>query len=110
MVAAAYGQHMLLERYMEICDSMPEKANQIFNLRYQDLMKDPIRAVGTIFSNWGLPFTDEARRRMQAYIDRNPKGGHGKHQYSFEETGLDLEEERAKFAPYQARFDVPSEV
>ena len=89
---------------------MPEKASQIYDLRYQDLTKDPLATVAAIYSHWGLPFGDQARPRVQAYIDRNPQGQHGKHQYSFEETGLDLAEERAKFAPYQARFEVPSEV
>ncbi len=68
-----YAYHMLLDRYLEICDSMPKKANQIFNLRYQDLVKDPVATVGMILSNRGLPFSDEARRRMRGYIERNPK-------------------------------------
>ncbi len=110
MGAASFGQHMLLGRYMELRDSLPEKANQIFDLRYRDLTKDPLATVASIYSHWGLPFGDRARRRVQAYIERNPQGQHGTHRYAFEETGLDLEEERAKFAPYQARFDVPSEV
>lgn len=110
MLQASMGQQMLLDRYMDLRDAMPDKANQIFDLRYQDLMKDPLATVSSIYSHWDLEFSDEARQRVQAYIERNPQGRHGKHQYSFEATGLDLEEERAKFAPYQARFDVPSEV
>ncbi len=108
--AASFGEHMLLDRYMELRDSLPDNADQIFDVRYQDLMADPLGAVATIYSHWGLRFSDEARQRMQAYFEHNPQGRHGQHQYSFEDTGLDLEEERAKFARYQARFDVPSEV
>jgi hypothetical protein len=47
---------------------------------------------------------------MQRYIDSHPQGRHGTHSYSFDASGLDLDEQRAKFAAYQARFDVPSEV
>ena len=110
IVAASFGEHYLLDRYMQLRDGMPDKANQFLDLGYQDLMDDPLGAVETLYSHWGLRFSDEARRRMQAALDRNPQGLHGKHQYSFEDTGLDLAEERAKFAAYQARFDVPSEV
>ncbi len=87
MAAAAMGQRMLLERFIDLCDGMPDKENQIFNLRYQDLMNDALATVGTIYSYWDLAFSDEARQRIQAYIDRNPQGRHGKHQYSFGDTG-----------------------
>ncbi len=107
---ASIGQSMLLGRYMELRDELPEKADQIFDLRYQDLMQDPFAAVSAIYSQWNLPFSDEAKQRIQAYIDDNPQGKHGKHQYVFDVLGLDLAEERAKFAAYQERFDVPSEV
>ena len=109
-MAASFGEHMLLNRYMDLRDSMPEGTDQIFDLRYQDLMKDPLAAVKAIYSHWRLPYSDEARQRIEAYIQLNPQGKHGHHRYSFEDTGLDLTEERAKFAPYQKRFDVPSEV
>jgi len=110
MIMASMGQQMLLDAYMALRDRMPEKASQIFDLRYQDLMQEPLATVGAIYRHWGLPFSDEAQQRVRAYLERNPKGKHGAHQYSFEETGLNLEEERAKFAAYQERFNVPSEV
>jgi len=47
---------------------------------------------------------------MRAYVAANPQGKAGVHRHSFADTGLDLEEERAKLAPYQARFNVPSEI
>ena len=91
-------------------DRMADKTKQIFDLRYQDLMDDPLGTVAAIYAHWELPLTDQARQRMHAYLEQNPHGGHGKHEYSFADTGLDLDEERAKFISYQARFDVPSEV
>ena len=110
VIAASFGERMLLDRYMALRDSLPDSADQIFDLRYQDLMEDPLGAVRTIYAQWGLPFSDEAERRVKAYVESSPRGRHGQHRYSFEDLGLDLAEERAKFAAYQARFDVPSEV
>ena len=110
VTAAAFSERMLLERYMTLRDRMADKTKQIFDLRYQDLMDDPLGTVAAIYAHWELPLTDQARQRMHAYLEQNPHGGHGKHEYSFADTGLDLDEERAKFISYQARFDVPSEV
>ena len=107
---AVFGEQMLLDHYITLRDSMPEKASQIFDLRYQDLMSDAMGSVAAIYAHWGLSFSDEARQRVQAYIDSHPPEKHGKHQYSFEATGLDRDEERARFTRYQERFGVPSEV
>ena len=110
MWAASFGEQMLLDRYMALRDSLPDKDDQIIDLRYRDLMNDALVTVSTIYTRWNLPFGDEARRRVEAYIEANPQGKHGQHRYSFDDTGLDLAKERAKFTTYQERFDVPSEV
>ena len=73
-------------------------------------MRDPIAVVARLYESWEIPFRDEARAKMRAYLEANPQGKRGAHEYSFEETGLDLPAERAKFEAYQAAFDVPSEV
>ena len=41
---------------------------------------------------------------------RGPRDRHGRHDYDFADTGLDLAETRARFAAYQARYDIPNEV
>ena len=46
---------------------------------------------------------------MRAYLDAKPRDRHGRHDYDFADTGLDLDETRARFAAYQARYDVPFE-
>ena len=46
---------------------------------------------------------------MRAYLEHKPKGKHGAHRYDFADTGLDMAEERARFADYQERYGVPSE-
>ncbi len=110
MTVATFGPQMLLDYYMELRDGMPEKDGQIFDLRYADLNRDPRGSVEAIYQHWGLEFSAEARRLVEAYLERNPQRQHGEHRYSFEDTGLDIVEERAKFARYQERFGVVSEV
>ena len=110
MTVATFGPQMLLDYYMQLRDAMPEKDGQIFDLRFGDLNRDPMGSVEAIYRHWGLGFSEEARRRVRAYLARNPQRQHGEHRYSFEDTGLDVGEERAKFARYQARFGIDSEV
>jgi hypothetical protein len=47
---------------------------------------------------------------VAAWVASRPQGRHGVHEYAFEDTGLDVRTERARFRRYQERFDVPSEV
>ncbi len=110
MWAAAFGEKMLLDEYMSLREKLSDKSDQIIDLRYQDLMTDSLSTVRKIYDHWELPFSKEAEQRVKAYMESNPQGQHGKHQYSFNDTGLDLAEERAKFTDYQERFGVPSEV
>ncbi len=85
-------------------------AGQITDVRYADLMRDPLATVGALYQQWGIPFSDEFANCISEYLAAKPKGKHGAHSYSFADTGLNLEEEREKYREYQAYFGVPSEV
>jgi hypothetical protein len=63
-----------------------------------------------VYERTGASFTPEAEARMRAYLDARPRERHGRHDYEFADTGLDLAETRARFAAYQSRYDVPSEL
>ena len=52
----------------------------------------------------------DAEARMRQYLEARPRDRHGRHDYDFADTGLDLAETRARFAAYQARYDIPNEV
>jgi hypothetical protein len=47
---------------------------------------------------------------MRDYLAAKPRNKFGKHDYAFEDLGLELGAERERFEPYQARFGVPSEI
>ena len=96
--------------YLQLREKLPEHSGRIVDVVYRDLVHDPLGTVAGIYESWEIPFSDEARGNMCAYLEANPQGKRGVHDYSFEETGLDLPKERAKFEAYQAAFDVPSEV
>jgi hypothetical protein len=92
-------------------DSGSLPVNQISDVRYRDLVSDPIGVVGDLYRGWGIEMSDEVRRRLEAYVAaKHENRATGDHLYRFEDTGLDLAEHRALVAEYQERFGVPSEV
>ena len=51
-------------------------------------VENPMGVVEKVYSAFGMNLTDNARTAMQAHIDNNPKGKHGRHEYDVAEYGL----------------------
>jgi Sulfotransferase family len=76
----------------------------VLDLRYDDLVRDPLAAVASVCDFAGIRWTGAAERRVRRFLDRNPQGRHGVHRYAPEEFGLsrlDLEE---RFGDYRKEF------
>lgn len=99
-----------LYRVMEQRESGVVPEASIYDVRFQDLMREPWSTIEGMYSHFGWEFTDDARRRMQTYLENKPRDKHGKHTYDFHDLGLDLATERARYQRYQAHYDVKSEV
>ncbi len=110
VAGSVFVQQMMLEIYLQLREQLSRHSDQLVDVVYRDLVRDPLGTVAGVYETWGIPFSEEAREKMRAYLAANPQGKRGVHEYSFAETGLDLPAERAKFAAYQAAFGVPSEV
>jgi len=92
-------------------DSGNLPTDQITDVRYKDLVADPLGIINNLYDSWGLEMSDETMARLQAYVEaRHEHRATPDHHYRFEDTGLDLAEHRALVADYQERFRVPSEV
>jgi hypothetical protein len=89
-------------------------SDQITDVRYADLVADPVGTVTRLYDAWGKELTPAFRAALDDWVAArhapSSSGGRATHDYRFEDTGLDLAEHRALVAAYQARFDVPSEV
>jgi hypothetical protein len=99
----------LVERMIALRESGRVDPRQFCDVRYADLVRDPIPTIAGIYEHFGIALTAEAERRMRAYLASKPKGKHGEHRYEFEHTGLDLAAERERFRPYLERYGLPSE-
>src|SRR5262249_15616234 len=77
---------------------------RFLDVRYRDLVKDPIGAVRSADAPFDLPFTPIAETRMRRYLADTPKDRHGAHGYSLPQFGLNPEEERERYRDYRERF------
>ncbi len=80
-----------------------------FDLQYQDMVKDPINAVYSIYEAFNLPVTTGHDLRMKVWLRDNPQGKYGRHTYGIDAFGLDPDKERKRFSRYQERFGIPVE-
>ncbi len=87
----------------------PERESQILDLSMQEIVGDPIACVGRIYAHFDLEFSDEARARMQRYLENHPRDEFGTHRYSLEAFGLDETTVNERFKGYRERFAIASE-
>lgn len=74
----------------------------------REFVDQPMAVVEKVYRAFALPLSDESRVAMQAHIDANPKGKHGKHEYDLAEYGLtrELIEERFAFYTSDTRWPI----
>lgn len=93
-----------LDRAMRVRASLGERRTQVTDVRFADLMKDPLGTVERIYAHFGESLAPGTKRRMQDFLDGNPREKHGVHGYTLEDFGLDATRVRAAFASYWERF------
>jgi len=99
-----------LQRASALRDSGRLQPGRVADVRYAALLHEPLAAVQAVYEHFGWPLTADAKSRIRAATVANPKGAHGEHRYAFEQLPLDRVAERRRFAAYQARYGVPSEL
>lgn len=82
--------------------------DQFHSVLYADVVAEPLAALGRLYEQLGIPFTDEARQAIAAYVAAKPKHKFGVHSYDVK-TGEEERRERAFYARYQSYFHVPDE-
>jgi Mn-dependent DtxR family transcriptional regulator len=90
-------------------EAAPESRATFVDVHYRDTLADPIGTVRRIYDAFGFELSDDAERRMRAYMADNQQHKHGQHRYTLEQFSLDAEETRARFATYCERFGVEAE-
>jgi hypothetical protein len=80
--------------------------DRFFDIHFAPFQRDPFPALAKLYNFLGEDFTDEARRRMQAWRDATPRDKHGVHTVDPDDFGIDLAAVRERFRFYTDRFGV----
>jgi hypothetical protein len=95
------------ERFIQFRDSHPELASRFIDVKYTDLVANPIATVGRIYQQLDAPLTDQAAGLIRQLAEsrsryRGPRA-------SAEPEGVKLETtlERDRFERYCLRFGLP---
>lgn len=94
-----------LDNFLAVRDR--SRPDQFLDIAYDDIESAPAATIDRIYDFLGWPLTDDARSRMNAFLDANPKNKHGVHRYSLSQYGLERETELRRFRGYCERFDIP---
>ncbi|HEX4863841.1 MAG TPA: sulfotransferase, partial [Acidimicrobiales bacterium] len=78
----------------------------IVDVRYDDLMNDPLATVAGVYDAVGRPLGSDAQAAMGSYLGAHPKGHRGEHRYGLAEFGVDRDEIVERFAAYAERYGV----
>ena len=78
--------------------------NRICDIQYDDLRREPIRAVRQIYEYFGWLLSHEAERRMRALIASQAKRQSANHRYDLSQFGSSAGEVLSAFATYCQRF------
>jgi hypothetical protein len=97
-----------LKRALRGRDGASDRQAQFFDVRFDEVLADPIALIERIYRHFGLTLGGEARARMEAFLCDNPRGRHGSHRYSLKDFGLDPAREGPRFAEYCERFGIAS--
>lgn len=87
----------------------PGHSHQFLDIQHDDFVADPWPAVESIYRLRGDALSAEARAAMQIWMDANPKGKHGKHEYHLEDFGIERDEVEGVFADYVQRYNLTME-
>ena len=97
-----------LARAMRVRRAGPAKS--FFDVRYHELLGDPIGTVRQIYGHFGLTLTAEAERRMRSHLAGHPQHKYGRHAYDLKAFGLDGTSLDQHFRPYREFFAIDPEL
>jgi hypothetical protein len=94
----------VIEHALEVREARDYPDAIFYDMKFSDFVGDQFSAVQKIYESFDLPMNEKAATRMRAFIDDNPQGKHGAHQYTPEEFGVDPIKVRREFQTYIERF------
>jgi hypothetical protein len=82
--------------------------DQIYHVLFNELVTDPVGTVEKMYRHFGLQLTEDGCAAMARYMADNPRDNRPPHKFGAGSPAA-VARAREAFAPYQARFGIPSE-
>lgn len=82
---------------------------RVVHVDYYALVADPVGQMRRIHAGLGIDTPEDVARAVEDWHAANPKNARGRNDYSLAQYGLDVAAVRERFAPYIARFAIPTE-
>ncbi|RJF93137.1 sulfotransferase family protein [Sphingomonas cavernae] len=92
----------LMARFMLVRERV--EGRNFVDVRYADLLSDPIGEGTRVLEAAGVTVTPEVRAGMAEWIEANKREDRAPHKYTLEDFGLDKAEVDRRFAGYRAAF------
>jgi hypothetical protein len=105
---AAIGSEMIrfwkatLHGFLDDRKKLPSGA--VYDVRFTDLVSDPIALIGELYRKLGHDFTVAVEKRMRLFLSRHRNGRFGNHSYAIASFGLNPVEVDRDFTVYRERF------
>lgn len=83
--------------------------NRLYDLHYARLLRNPLQEMERLYKWLGEDFSSQARERVTQWLQTNPQGLHGRHDYSLGRFGRSVEDLQPLFEEYRKSYDVELE-
>lgn len=80
------------------------REHQFYDVYFNDFMANPIGEVEKAYAYFDQPFSDEARRALEAWRDTHKPGQFGTHNYTRDDFGQSRERIHERYAEYIAQY------
>ncbi|MCX4241188.1 sulfotransferase family protein [Paraliomyxa miuraensis] len=95
-----------LEHIVATAEATRAAGHTWVDVRYEQLVRDPVAVVRDIHRSFDLPVTDEFVTRMERFVAARPKDKFGTHQYTAEDFGTTAAALRERFSEYHRKHVV----
>ncbi len=99
----------IANRSVDVREAKISPDAKIYDMFFPNFVEDQFKEIERIYEALDLEMTGEAADGMRRYIQNNPKGVHGVHNYTAEDYGIDPDKVRDQFARYIEYFDLKPE-
>ena len=94
----------MVKRGLEFRAQSPEHDARVLDIRYEELLQDPLAQLERIYAFAGLELDAPARAAVDAALGVQTQHRYGVHRYQLEDFGLDSAGLAELFSAYRSRF------